>query len=202
MNYLNFIVPKSRSARQRGFTVIELTVVIVVISIMLVLALRNFGLLSKSKGSVEGTNVGDTINAVQTCFAKSTDFSGLGASASTGTTYALTNCGIDVANAPAKANGTTSITNQFGGARTIARTNINSGTNNAVIVSDAAIPKDICPDVIQNLWDVANVIVITPVGGSATTVKSTWEQRYEPDAIGPCKNASDVTIDVTRAKNY
>lgn len=187
-------------SRQAGFTAIELVVVLVVIGILAVLSLRAFGLMNKSKGTIEAQNIVDTINAVQGCFSKATDFAALGASAAAGTTYVLTNCGIDVANPPSSAT-TTVITNQFGGSRTVARTSISGGTHNAVQVSDPAVPRDVCPDAVQFLWDMASSIVITPAGGAATTVKANFDQRYQPDGIAPCKAADTVTIDVVRAKN-
>lgn len=190
----------STTARQAGFTAIELVVVLVVIGILAVLSLRAFGLMNKSKGTIDGQNIIDTVNAVQSCFAKATDFSSLGATAAAGTTYVITNCGIDVANAPSSAS-TTAITNQFGGSRTVARASIAGGTHNAVQVSNPAVPRDICPDAVQFLWDVASTIVITPAGGAATTVKANFDQRYQPNGIAPCKAADTATIDVVRAKN-
>lgn len=191
---------KGGRLKQLGFTAIELIVVLVVIGILAVLTLRAFGLLNKAKGTVEGQNILDTVNSVQSCFAKATDFSALGATAATGTTYVLTNCGVDVANSPSSATAT-EIRNQFGGLRTVARADIAGGTNNAMLVSNPAVPRDVCPDAVQFLWDSANVIVVTPAGGSATTVKANADQRYAPSGIAPCKTADSVTIAVTRAKN-
>lgn len=185
---------------QTGFTLIEMAVVITVIGILAVFAVRGFAMLNKSKGSVEAVNITDTLNSVQTCFSKATDFTGLGASTATGTTYSITNCDIAVSNPPASNNGTT-ITNQFGGSRTVARASINGGTNNAVVVSNPAVPRDVCADVVQGLWDTAHVITLTPLAGAAVNVKTSYDQRYAPDAIAPCKAATSVTVDITRAKN-
>ena len=194
------IYKSHRLAKQNGFTLIEIGVVITVLGILAILAVRGFDMLNKSKASVESVNVTDTVNSVQTCFSKATDFTGLGASASTGTTYAITNCDVAISNPPASNDGST-ITNQFGGARTIARASINGGTNNAVLVSNAAVPRDVCAGMVQGIWDVSNIITLTPLAGAAVTVKSTYDQRYAPDAIAACKTATSVTIDITRAKN-
>lgn len=198
--YRSQSVAQRSRARQLGFTAIELIVVLVAIGILAVLALRAFGVVHKTKGTVEAQNILDTVNSVQGCFGRATDFAALGATAATGTTYVLTNCGVDTANPPSSATAT-EIKNQFGGSRTVARTDIAGGSNNAVVVSNPAVPRDVCADAVQFLWDSVNVIVLTPAGGAATTVKANADQRYLPSGIAPCKTADSVTIQVTRAKN-
>lgn len=183
-----------------GLTLIELGIVIAVIGIIAVLALRGSSIFGKSKGLVEGQNLLDTVTATQQCFRSTTDFTALGATAATGTAYALANCGTEVANPPStQAAG--AITNQFGGARTVARASINGGTNNAITVTDGLIPSDICREMVQGQWDNFNSITITPAGGAAVVAKAVITDAYAPAAAAACTTAETATITVVRAKN-
>ena len=69
------------SNQKRGLTLVELIVVLVAIGILAVLALRAFGVVHKTKGTVEAQNILDTVNSVQGCFGRATDFAALGATA-------------------------------------------------------------------------------------------------------------------------
>ena len=62
--YRSQSVAQRSRARQLGFTAIELIVVLVAIGILAVLALRAFGVVHKTKGTVEAQNILDTVNSV------------------------------------------------------------------------------------------------------------------------------------------
>lgn len=184
----------------RGFTLVELAIAIAAIGILSALLLRGTGILGKSKGAVEGQNLLDTVSAVQSCFQSVTDFTALGATAATGTQYAITNCGREVASQPATATAS-AITNQFGGARTIARASILGGTNNAVNVSNALVPSDVCTQVVQGQWGNFNTITVTPAGGAAVNVKTAITDQFTPTAMAACGTAITATIAVVQAKH-
>lgn len=186
--------------KNRGMTLVELAIVIGVIGIIAVLALRGTNMLSKSKGMVEGQNMLDTVTGTISCFSKAQDFTALGATTATGTTYVTANCGPEIANPPAVITGGT-ISNQFGGSRTIARTSILSGTNNAIIVANALLPTNVCQEIVQSQWDNYDVITITPTGGAAVVAKATLATAYTPAAMIACTTAVNATIAVTKAKN-
>lgn len=186
--------------KNQGLTLIELGIVIAVIGIIAVLALRGTSILGKSKGMIEGQNILDTVTATQQCFRSTTDFTALGATTATGTAYALTNCGVEVANPPATA-AAGAITNQFGGTRTIARSSINGGSNNAITVTDAQLPSDVCMEVVQAQWGNFNSITITPSGSAAVVAKTLMPDVYTPAAAAACKTATVATLQFVIAKN-
>lgn len=183
-----------------GLTLIELGIVIAVIGIIAVLALRGTSIQGKSKGMTEGQNLLDTMTATQQCFRSTTDFTALGATAATGTAYVLANCGREVANPPATS-AAGAITNQFGGARTVSRSNINAGTNNAVTLTDALLPSDICREMVQGQWDNYNSITITPTGGAAVVAKALITDVFAPASSAACATATTATLTVVDAKN-
>ncbi len=187
-------------SKNLGMTLIELGIVIAVIGILAVLALRGSSISGKSKGMVEGQNLLDTVTATQQCFRTTTDFTALGATAVTGTAYVVANCGREVANPPATA-AAGAITNQFGGARTVARSNINGGTNNAITVTDALVPSEICREVVQGQWDNYNSITVTPTGGAAVVSKALITDVFTPAATAACQTATTATITIVEAKN-
>lgn len=183
---------------QKGFTAIELAIVLVVIGVIAVLSLRGTGLVGSAKGVVATQNMLDTVRGVNSCFAKAPNYTLLGANATTGTTYVVTNCSSAI-NPPATINGT-AIQNQWSGSRTIAKASINAGTDNAIVVTDNLLPHKVCEETVSGVWGDADAITVTNQAGVATVVKANSTVAFAPSATAACGGVDGTTIAVTRAK--
>ena len=191
-------ITKSQKSKQAGFTAIELGIVLVVIGVIAVLALRGTSLVSSSKGVVMTQNVLDSVRNVNNCFAKATNFTLLGATATTGTTYVTANCPLAI-NPPASVSGST-IINEWSGARTIAKVSFNGGTDNAIVVTDSFLPAKVCQELVSGVWGDADALTVTNQAAVATVVKANAAVAFAPSATAACGSVDGTTVAITKAK--
>lgn len=188
----------SAPSKQAGFTAIELGIVLVVIGVIAVLALRGTSLVSSSKGVVMTQNILDTVRQTNNCFAKATNYTLLGATAITGTTYVTTNC-PNAINKPATVSGGT-IINEWSGSRTIAKASFAGGTDNAIVVTDDRLPAKVCQEVVSGVWDDADAMTVTNSAAVATVVKANASVPFAPTFAAACGSVDGASVAITKAK--
>lgn len=181
-----------KKAYSKGFTAIELVVVLVVIGVIVAIAVRSLGLTDDAKALSAAEEAKYAIAKIQSCHASSPSFVGLDAE------IALGRCGA-FKDRVTGAGATLSVTNSFGGVRTFAPVSLAGGSNNGFAMGDPQIPYGVCQKYIDTVWKMSNRIDV-----GTTNVKATMDQVVSPNAVyTACGTSGAVTVTVTGANgNY
>jgi prepilin-type N-terminal cleavage/methylation domain-containing protein len=141
----------SKSQRpQRGFSLLEVALVLVVILLGAGAILSAYtGTKSAADANNESKNINTILAGVKRIYAGTRGYTGLA-------NTVLINGG----GAPTNMISGTNLTNAYGGAVTVAPTNISGGTNNAFTITYAGVPGPDCTALVNQVSQTFSVIVV------------------------------------------
>ena len=148
---------------QKGFTIIEMIIVLVIVGVLVGSALKGYAVYKDSQATME---VGDLQYVIAKLQAKYRN---------TASTAAVTTANAITGNVfPASMNvGATTVTNRVGGAVTVATGTIVSA-GDAFVVSEDGWEASGCQRIAGDISPSVKKVVVTPSGGAATTIYSTF----------------------------
>lgn len=148
---------------QKGFTVVEIIVVLLVIAVLVGSALKGYAVYRDTQATTEVSDLQYVIAKLQSKYRN------------TPSTAAVTTANAITGNVfPASMNvGATTVTNRVGGLVTVAPATV-STANDAFLITEAGWASEGCQRIAGDITPNVKKVVVTPAGGAATTVYSTY----------------------------
>ena len=184
----------TKKAVQKGFTIIELMIVLAIISILIGGVIVGLQMMDDTKASSAARDSSVSITALKL------KYRNIGTTAAVTTTNAIAG-NVFPSSMDWVAGGTT-VNNQAGGAVTVVPATIVSA-NDAFLLSEDGFKSSQCQKYIGSIFPNVKKIVVTPTGGAATTVYSTYGTvvALSPPTIDAACSGSSNLIAMTFAKN-
>lgn len=176
---------------QRGFTLVELSIVLVIIAVLAVMGTRGVGLYKQTKNEAEAQTINRVILALQTKYRNDANTAGLNNLVAHNTGVFNKSGWTSVV-----AGATATITHGMKGTVTIAPATLIT-TNDAISVALATVPFDSCGDIGRNQTQYAEKITI-----GATAVQTSSAAPAAGSAIDTaCGTSGTVTMTFVYDKN-
>ena len=182
------IVKKQKLSKQKGFTLVEVGIVVAIAAVIIGLGLVVVpSILSSNKANAEVSLIPAAVSKIQKAFSNQNDFS-------SATTAMVTKLNAFPNEQVNQTNGT--ITNRWNGAVNVLPTNLHGTDNDGAAITSANIPSAECVAIVQGVErTVARITVGT------TVVKAVGDAAADPTAVGTaCNAASTATIEYAFSK--
>ncbi len=179
----------ARQFKQKGLTLIEMMIVIAIASVLFLVVAFGYTIWKKSQGTSEGRFVSLAMSCAMTSI-NAPNFS-----ATTITTLVNKDCFGDGSNVVDKGTATGTANSKLSNAAyVVAAANLSGGTANGLSIATGPISKRSCGGMVEALDEASSEIIVTPTGGSASTVKPQGG-RLDDDLLGlACNSANTVSI--------